>query len=879
MKSKQKIKANSKIKGAKEKYIVPRKPTPAKDTADLNSSVNEKLNSSKKKTTSIQGSKLSDEQLKQLAIMALSKKCKDNFYFFVQNFWNEIIAELPVWNWHIKYLCDELQLLSKSIVARDAKPYDLLINIPPGTTKSTIVTQMYPAWLWTQDPTIRIISNSFSATLATDHAMRSRDIILSDKFKKLFPDVKLRDDKSAKTFYANTLGGSRYSTSTSGGVTGEHAHCLVGETEIITTKGVKELRNISVGDFVLSLHNNKLVYDKVVATKKMQSNEIFTIEIGATKINATSEHRFYIKGKGWMFARELKIGDECIEVSDLQEANLHGEQNVFKLLSIKSLKKNNNYLQKLWEAIRKTSLRNKKVRKEWLQGQFLFSKMCSRFLANKKELRDMWETIAIKASKVLQRMPFKNKKAEKIKGKSLSSLWYKFSAENIKSTLLQSKLRKLTSFKKNDFTRKSKIYKRSILCYFVSKREGSNTRARQSNMCSLWEKIGSLSSCKQRQVGQSLRKFSDVMQQMPPKPAYNKGTSTITNIKRDSRTSHEVFDIQTEKTHNFFANKILVHNCILNDDPQNPRQAFSEAFRKAAVEHLKTLATRKVDKANTPTITVMQRLHELDVTGFLLENSTEKIKHICLPAELSPLIKPMELRSNYVDGLLDPIRLNREVLAEMRSDLGAQNYSGQFEQNPVAEGGNIVKRDWFKIVDSTTFAAIYKMQPIHFFVDTAYTSKQDNDPTGILAACKIRNDIYITGAKKVRKEFPELISFLKKYTSINGYDARSTLRIEPKANGLSVIQQLKAQTNLNVVSTPTPKDSKEVRLHTSSPTIEAGHVCLVAGAWNDEFLTEVCGFPAMAHDEYVDLLNYAIDYFILKELKTIDSKIVQGFFW
>ncbi len=615
--------------------------------------------------------------------MALAKKCKDDFYFFVQTFWGEIIAELPVWNWHIKYLCDELQLLSKSIVARDTKPYDLLINIPPGTTKSTIVTQMFPAWLWTQDPTIRIISNSFSATLATDHAMRSRDIILSDKFKKLFPDVKLRDDKSAKTFYANTLGGSRYSTSTSGGVTGEHAHCLVGETKLITTKGSKQIKDIKAGDYVLSFDFSlmKFVYDKVLATRTLTSNEIYGITIGTNLVKATGEHRFFVRGKGWTYASDLIIGDECVEV-------------------------------------------------------------------------------------------------------------------------------------------------------FYIKTKG---------------------------------KFSEV-------------SASVTNIEvLDYETF--VYDIQTEITHNFFAENILVHNCILNDDPQNPRQAFSEAFRKAAVEHLKTLATRKVDKANTPTITVMQRLHELDVTGFLLENSTEKIKHICLPAELSPLIKPIELRSNYVDGLLDPIRLNREVLAEMRSDLGAQNYSGQFEQNPVAEGGNIVKRDWFKIVDTTTFAAIYKMQPVHFFVDTAYTSKQDNDPTGILAACKIRNDIYITGAQKVRKEFPELISFLKKYTSMNGYDARSTLRIEPKANGLSVIQQLKAQTNLNVVSTPTPKDSKEVRLHTSSPTIEAGHVCLVAGAWNDEFLTEVCGFPAMAHDEYVDLLNYAIDYFILKEVKTIDSKMAQGFFW
>lgn len=67
-----------------------------------------------------------------LALQVVADQCRKSFYFFVQTFWDVIIKETPVFNWHIEYLCDELQKLSVSIVAREQKPYDLIINIPPA---------------------------------------------------------------------------------------------------------------------------------------------------------------------------------------------------------------------------------------------------------------------------------------------------------------------------------------------------------------------------------------------------------------------------------------------------------------------------------------------------------------------------------------------------------------------------------------------------------------------------------------------------------------------------------------------------------------------------------------------------------------------------
>lgn len=441
-----------------------------------------------------------------------------------------IIAEEPVYNWHIPYLCKELQDLSVYIVNRQKKPYDLIINIPPGTTKSTIVTIMFPAWLWTQDATIRTITNSYSADLSIEHAVKSRDIITSDKYRMLFPNIILRSDKSAKSSYENTVTGARYTTSTGGTITGKHGHL------------------------------------------------------------------------------------------------------------------------------------------------------------------------------------------------------------------------------------------------------------------------------------------------------------------------------------------------IINDDPLNPSQAASDADRETANEHTKTLASRKVDKANTPTITIMQRLHEMDVTGYLLSKKSEKIRHICLPAELSDNVKPAELRGRYVNGLLDPVRLSREVLDEQKIDLGSRGYAGQYEQRPVADGGNIIKKGWFQHIHRVDFERLRRNEPIIFWLDTAFTEKQENDPTGIIGTCGIGNNMYIVCAKKVYKEFPELIRFIPSFAKANGYTAHSTIRIEPKANGKSVVQSLKKNIGLNIteIKSALVAEDKTTRLNYASPCVECGRVYLVIGEWNEEFVDEVCGFPAKAHDEYVDLISYSCDYHLNK---------------
>lgn len=152
---------------------------------------------------------------------------KDSFFEFLQAFWSIVVPEKLVLNWHIEYLCDELQRVAERVFEGQPKGNDLVINISPGTTKSTICSIMYPAWVWTRMPAARFICGSYAYMLAMDLSRKCRMIIQSEKYMDLFPGVALREDQNTKGYFVNEAGGGRVAVGTGGSITGFHAHIIV----------------------------------------------------------------------------------------------------------------------------------------------------------------------------------------------------------------------------------------------------------------------------------------------------------------------------------------------------------------------------------------------------------------------------------------------------------------------------------------------------------------------------------------------------------------------------------------------------------------------------------------------------------------------------
>ena len=306
-------------------------------------------------------------------------------------------------------------------------------------------------------------------------------------------------------------------------------------------------------------------------------------------------------------------------------------------------------------------------------------------------------------------------------------------------------------------------------------------------------------------------------------------------------------------------------HCILRDDPINPEQAESKAYRdKCNRYNDRTLAGRKVDKDRTVTITIMQRLHEEDTTGHELKKKGKNITHICLPGQLTADVLPPELAAKYVNGLLDPVRLSYITLEKMKIDFGSYGYAGQILQTPIKAGGNMIKTDWFgRFSLSQLMAEVENKHGTlawHFTIDGAYTAEKGNDATALLCYAIWNNNMYIRDVAVIRMEMPELLNFIPEFVVRNGYNRNlSKIYIEPKANGLSVAQMIKRNTSLNIVIDDPPKTDKIARVAMCLPYMESLRVYLLESAnFIDKFLDEVKVFPLADHDDQVDTLTMAI---------------------
>jgi predicted phage terminase large subunit-like protein len=152
--------------------------------------------------------------------------CRESYYQFFLEFWPIIAAEKLNPAWYIKLLCDELQDISERVFRNEPKEGDMVWNCPPGTSKSSVVSILWQPWIWTRMPSARFISGCYAEKLALDHSRKSRDVVMSEKYKKLFPEVKLREDQNTKGYFATTDGGIRYAVGVGGSVLGMHAHFI-----------------------------------------------------------------------------------------------------------------------------------------------------------------------------------------------------------------------------------------------------------------------------------------------------------------------------------------------------------------------------------------------------------------------------------------------------------------------------------------------------------------------------------------------------------------------------------------------------------------------------------------------------------------------------
>lgn len=296
----------------------------------------------------------------------------------------------------------------------------------------------------------------------------------------------------------------------------------------------------------------------------------------------------------------------------------------------------------------------------------------------------------------------------------------------------------------------------------------------------------------------------------------------------------------------------IFSGAIIIDDPLKPDDASSETRRASVNERYNNTIRSRVNDRDTPIILIMQRLHEDDLSGYLLSGgSGEEWEHLCLPA---------------LDENNEPLWPDKHSFYELEQIRQANryNFAGQYMQQPSPEEGGEWRKEWFTIMDKSEIP----LQSLKWelIIDGAYTKDTKNDPSGFQIGAKWNNNYVILSSIDKYLEMPELIKFIPNHINSSGVPLNMTL-VEPKASGKSIVQIIRQETKLNVseIKTKFVNSSKIENARACSGYIEGGRVILVKGSWNEHFLHQVAIFPNGKHDEHIDLTCYGIERNLLSD--------------
>jgi predicted phage terminase large subunit-like protein len=285
---------------------------------------------------------------------------------------------------------------------------------------------------------------------------------------------------------------------------------------------------------------------------------------------------------------------------------------------------------------------------------------------------------------------------------------------------------------------------------------------------------------------------------------------------------------------------------IVIDDPHKAGEGNSDKMRQNVIDWFSTTMESRKNRPDTPIVLIMQRLHEEDLSGYLLNGGNgEDWHHINIPA----ITKKDE--SFWEEQF--PIEDLRRMEAA-----NAYRFAGQYMQRPAPIGGGIFRDEWWQF-----YRAIPKIKYRVIYADTAQKTKEQNDYS--VFQCWGKGDdgkIYLLDMIRGKWEAPQLLTMAEAFWNKQKAEPRVTgtlrkLKIEDKSSGTGLIQQLE-QKGVPVEGIPRAID-KVSRAYDTAPQIQVGNVMLPESApYVSDILAESSGFPNAAHDDTLDPMMDAV---------------------
>ena len=326
---------------------------------------------------------------------------------------------------------------------------------------------------------------------------------------------------------------------------------------------------------------------------------------------------------------------------------------------------------------------------------------------------------------------------------------------------------------------------------------------------------------------------------------------------------------------------------IVVDDPNATNDANSESMLNEVTDWWDgTIRSRLNDKKTGAFIVVQQRVAENDLTGHILEKYSDGWDHLMIPLEYEP-------NRSFVTGIgwkdprteageaLWPERFDEQFVKEEK--LNKYIYAGQYQQRPEVAGGGIIKREWWQLWEEKSFPP---MDYIIASLDTAYTSKTENDPSAMTVWGVFTQDPVATVSRIIgvdgkpqyidrrydehaprlmlmhawaeHLEFFDLIKKVEKTCKLLKVDK---LLVENKAAGISLAQEMRriyGASEFGIQLSDPKSMDKMARLFSVQHLFEEGVIYAPDKTWADMVITQVGAFPKAKNDDLTDTVSQAI---------------------
>ncbi len=753
--------------------------------------------------------------------------------------------------WVHEDLATRLERFSAAVTAK--KSPRLMLLMPPRTGKSELASVRFPAWHLGHNPTHEVVNAGYSMDLPSEFSRKVRGQLRDPFYQAIFPDAVLDPDAQGVETWKTTKGGSFTAVGVGGGLTGKGCHvlCFVGGTQVRVPGGSRPIEELRAGDLVLAFDHvsARVVPRRITALQSKLADDLYQVETSAGhRARVTADHPYFVLEKGYVPVQDLEVGDRTLRL-----VSVAGEVAGVRSVEEGATRDAGHVLRpsvfgRVAEALRRVSLRRELPYSE----QVLF--------AGVPEAGRSGQTSYA----------------------TVSRLWGWVSGTGGHSTALLEGMRCPNPLTEYGRHREQQLQARAELRTAVRLDVEDGPRAGPFLRGVRWLRALGGAPCRRRQSEQRAGESGSVVP-FGPYEAPQVEADTVSVVRRVGGRAEWVYDITVEGCHNFFADEVLVHNCV--DDPiKNIEEADNAETRKALEEWYESTAYTRLAPGGG-VLLIETFWNDDDLAGRLQmkmrtvpgADQFEIVKYPAISEQfeyrrkstfeifrsgeaLPPDDDVEELRAP--NEALHPARYDLDALLRIKANMQPRIWSALYQQNPVPDEGIYFRKEYLK---HTTYVPPPQGCNIYTSWDFAIGLKQQNDWTvGATIMQDDQDNVYVLEVLRFRGDsftiVEAMIGAIERWGMIpesmyrlGVEDGQIWRSIEPLFKRR--LQERRVYPSFEVMK---PLTDKLARARPLQGRMQQGKLFFPAeAAWLNQATMELLRFPGGAHDDVVDALAWA----------------------